>query len=108
MIWHQRENELKQFIDKFKKFHPNINFTFDYSRERVHFRDVQIISIKVTKYQLICTSKKRMVISTSINRRVTHTIVLSRFLIVMPYDSTEYVGIISYRQPLQPVTKLAM
>ena len=43
MIWHHGENELKQFIDKLNKFHPTIKFTCDYSRERVHFLDVQVI-----------------------------------------------------------------
>ena len=43
MIWHHGENELKQFIDKLNKFHPNIKFTCDYSRERVHFLIVQVI-----------------------------------------------------------------
>ena len=51
MIWHHEENELKQFIDKLNKFHPTIKFTCDYSRERVHFLDVQVI---LTKYQLTC------------------------------------------------------
>ena len=37
MIWHHGENELKQFIGKFKKFHPSIKYTCDYSRERVIF-----------------------------------------------------------------------
>ena len=41
MIWHHGENEVEQFIDKLKKFHPTIKFTCDYSRERVHFLDVQ-------------------------------------------------------------------
>ena len=44
MIWHHEENELKQFIVKVNKFHPTIKFTCDYSRERVHFLDVQVIS----------------------------------------------------------------
>ena len=44
MIWHHGENELKQFIDKLNKFHPTIKFTCDYSRGRVHFLDVQVIS----------------------------------------------------------------
>ena len=43
MIWHHGENEPKQFIEKLNKFHPTINFTCDYSRERVHFLDVQVI-----------------------------------------------------------------
>ena len=43
MIWHHGENELKQFIDKLNKFHPTIKFTCYYSRERVHFPDVQVI-----------------------------------------------------------------
>ena len=38
MIWHHRENELKQFIDKLNKFHPTIKITCDYSRERVHYK----------------------------------------------------------------------
>ena len=42
MIWHHRENELKQFIDKLNKFHPTIKFSCDYSQERVHFLDVQV------------------------------------------------------------------
>ena len=37
------ENELKQFIDKLNKFYPTIKFTCDYSRERVHSLDVQVI-----------------------------------------------------------------
>ena len=37
MIWHHGENELKQFIEKLNKF------TCDYSRERIHFLDVQVI-----------------------------------------------------------------
>ena len=44
MIWHHGENELKQFIVKVNKFHPIIKFTCDYSRERVHFLDVKVIS----------------------------------------------------------------
>ena len=43
MIWQHGENELKQFIDKFNKFHPSIKFTCDYFRERVHFLDPQVI-----------------------------------------------------------------
>ena len=43
MIQHHGENKLKQFIDKLNKFHPAIKFTCDYSRERVHFLDVQVI-----------------------------------------------------------------
>ena len=43
MIWHHWENELKQFIDKLNKFNPTIKFTCDYSRERVHLLDVQVI-----------------------------------------------------------------
>ena len=43
MIWHHRESELKQFIDKLNKFHPTIKLTCDYSLERVHFLDVQVI-----------------------------------------------------------------
>ena len=42
MIWHHGENELKQFIDKLNKFHPTKKFTCHYSRERVHFLDVQV------------------------------------------------------------------
>ena len=38
VIWHHRENELKQFIDKLNKFHPTIKITCDYSRERVHYK----------------------------------------------------------------------
>ena len=50
MIWHHGENELKQYIDKLNKFHPNIKFSCDYSRETVHFLDVQVIlqSIKIS------------------------------------------------------------
>ena len=43
MIWHHGENELKQFIGKLNKFHSTIKFTCDYSRERLHFLDVQVI-----------------------------------------------------------------
>ena len=44
MIWHHRENKLNQFINNLNnKFHPTIKFTCDYSRERVHFLDVQVI-----------------------------------------------------------------
>ena len=37
-IWLHEENELK-----LNKFHPTIKFTCDYSRERDHFLDVQVI-----------------------------------------------------------------
>ena len=37
MIWHHGKNEPKQFTEKLNKFYPTINFTRDYSRERVHF-----------------------------------------------------------------------
>ena len=43
MIWHHGENEFKQFIGKLNKFHPTIKVTCDYSRERVHYLDVQVI-----------------------------------------------------------------
>ena len=43
MIWYHGENELKQFIDKLDKFHNTIKFTYDYSRERFHFLDIQVI-----------------------------------------------------------------
>ena len=43
MIWHQGENELKQFMIKLSKFRPTIKFTCDYSRESVHFLDVQAV-----------------------------------------------------------------
>ena len=43
MIWHHGENEFKQFIDKLSKFRLSIKFTCHYSRERVHFLDVQVI-----------------------------------------------------------------
>ena len=39
MIWHHGENELQEFIDKINKSYPAIN----YSRERVHFLEVQVI-----------------------------------------------------------------
>ena len=41
--WRHIENELKQFIDKLNKFNPTIKFTCDYSRERIHLLDVQVI-----------------------------------------------------------------
>ena len=43
MIWYHGENALKQFIDKLDKFHNTIQFTYDYSRERFHFLDIQVI-----------------------------------------------------------------
>ena len=43
VIWHHGENELKQFIGKLNKFHSTIKFTCDYSQERLHFLDVQVI-----------------------------------------------------------------
>ena len=43
MIWYHGENQLKQFIDKLNKLHPTKKFTGDYSRERVHFLDLQVI-----------------------------------------------------------------
>ena len=43
MIWYHRENEIKQFIDKLNKFHNTIKFTYDYSRERFNFLDVQVV-----------------------------------------------------------------
>ena len=43
MIWYHRENELKQFTDKLNKFHNTMKFTYDYSRERFNFLDVQVV-----------------------------------------------------------------
>ena len=44
MICHHGENELKRFIDKLlNKFYPTIKFICDYSRQSVHFLDVQVI-----------------------------------------------------------------
>ena len=80
MILHHGENEVKQFVDKLNKSHPTIKFTCDYSRERVHFLDVQENNEISTDLHV----KKRIVISTSSHRRVTHIIVLSRSLNVKP------------------------
>ena len=43
LIWDHGENELKQFIEKLNEFHPTRKFTCGYSRERIHFLDVQVI-----------------------------------------------------------------
>ena len=43
LIWDRSENELKQFIEKLNEFHPTRKFTCGYSRERVHFLDVQVV-----------------------------------------------------------------
>ena len=86
---------MNKLIDKLNKFPPTIKSTCDYSRERLHFLDAQVI-LENNEISTDLFVKKRKVISTSTHRRVTHTIVLSRFLIVEPCNSTEYVRLISY------------
>ena len=43
LIWDRGENELKRFIEKLNEFHSTRKFTCGYSRERVHFLDVQVV-----------------------------------------------------------------
>ena len=43
MIWQHVEDELKIYLKKLNNFHPSINFTCEYSREKVNYLDVQVI-----------------------------------------------------------------
>ena len=43
MIWQHGEDELKIFLKKLNNFHPSIKFTFEYSREKFNYLDVQVI-----------------------------------------------------------------
>ena len=95
LIWDHGENELKQFIEKLSEFHPTRKFTCGYSWERIHFLDVQVI-LENNEISTDLYVKETDIHQYSTNRRVTHAIVLSQFLTVKLYDSTEYVQIISF------------
>ena len=43
IIWQYGENELKIFLEKLNNFYPSIKFTFEYSREKINYLDVQVI-----------------------------------------------------------------
>ena len=43
MLWQHGEKELKKFLDILNCYHPSIKFTWDYSREKINFLDVNVI-----------------------------------------------------------------
>ena len=42
MIWPHSENDLAAFHEAFNKHNPNIQFTMECSKEKIHFLDVNI------------------------------------------------------------------
>ena len=43
MIWQHGEDDLKIFLEKINDFHLFIKFTYEYSRDKVNYLDVQVI-----------------------------------------------------------------
>ena len=43
MLWQHGEDELKKFLEALNCYHPSIKFTWDYSREKINFLDVEVI-----------------------------------------------------------------
>ena len=43
LLWQHGEEKLKEFLDIFNRYHPNIKFTSKYSRERIDFLHLEII-----------------------------------------------------------------
>ena len=41
-IWTEGEESLKRFLEKLNVFHPNLCFTWEFSRESINFLDVQV------------------------------------------------------------------
>ena len=41
-IWKHGEESLKEFINAINSFHPTIKFTAYWSKEKVHFLDVEV------------------------------------------------------------------
>ena len=44
-IWTQSEDSLEKFLEDLNKFHPNLKFTYEKSKEKINFLDV-VIKIK--------------------------------------------------------------
>ena len=80
MFWQHSEDELKIFLEKLNNFRPSMNFTCEYSREKVDYLDVQVI---VREGKLISDLYVSLtVINTSTPHHVIHIAVLNRYLIV--------------------------
>ena len=47
MIWQHGKDELKIFLEKHNNFHSYIKHTWEYSREKVNYLDVQVIAREV-------------------------------------------------------------
>ena len=43
-IWEHGEKALEEFMDRLNSFHDTIKFTYEYSKEKVNFLDVQVIN----------------------------------------------------------------
>ena len=43
MIWQHGEEKLKEFLKVLNSCHPTIKFTADYSLDKVHFLDLEVI-----------------------------------------------------------------
>ena len=41
-IWNRGTQKLDSFLNEFKKFHPNLSFTYEILKERVKFLDLNV------------------------------------------------------------------
>ena len=64
-IWTDTEENLDQFLEDLNKFHPNLRFTYEMSREKINFLDV-VIKIKEGKSTTNLFCKPTEVINTFI------------------------------------------
>ena len=44
-MWTESEESLEKFLEDLNKFHPNLKFTYEKSKEKINFLDV-VIQIK--------------------------------------------------------------
>ena len=47
-VWTESEESLEKFLEDLSKFHPNLKFTYEKSKEKINFLDV-VIKIKEGK-----------------------------------------------------------
>ena len=56
-MWTESEESLEKFLEDLNKFHPNLKFTYEKSKEKINFLDV-VIKIKESRIitDLYCKS----------------------------------------------------
>ena len=61
-IWTEGEESLEKFLEDLNKFHPNLKFTYEKSKEKINFLDA-VIKIKEGRIITDFTVNLRMVTS---------------------------------------------